>query len=71
VNTISAEPPSALPTLADIQRRRAELLAWQGRPQPAQTTHPDPAVPPASPVPPMGPLRKNSVLYQGTTLVVP
>ena len=55
VNTISAEPPSALPTLADIQRRRAELLAWQGRPQPAQKTNPAPAVPPASPVPPMGP----------------
>jgi hypothetical protein len=54
-NTITAEPPSALPTLADIQRRRTELLAWQGRPQPAQKTHPAPAVPPASPVPPMGP----------------
>jgi hypothetical protein len=57
LNTVTPEPPFTLPTLTDIQRRRTELLDWQARFAPEQTTDPAPApaVPPASPVPAMGP----------------
>jgi hypothetical protein len=48
VNTIAPEPPRALPTLADIQRR-LELLAGRAQYQPEEDTHPDPAPPRKAP----------------------
>jgi hypothetical protein len=47
LETIAAEPPPALPTLADIERRRAELLGRGAQYQPEEETDPDPAMPPS------------------------